>query len=292
MRALLLLLLLTSAPLALAQTPTDARQAYERGRAAFRAEHYEEAAREFERAAELDPESSLYHTWRGNAYGMRALDTNPIHQATLARKAKAAFDQAVQLDPNNLNARESLARFYSIAPAILGGSRTKAVQQIEEIRQRNPYRGTMLLAELHSSENRLAEAARLYFEVVEAHPDSLAPLQSLGRLYQEAQQWENAFTIYDRILLQAPGNPTALYQTGRTAAISGERLERGEEALRDYLDYPPAPDQPSHAAAHWRLGLIYEERGDPVRARQEYEAALRLDPEFEEAQEALRALES
>lgn len=79
----------------------------------------------------------------------------------------------------------------------------------------------------------------------------------------------------------------ALYQLRRIGGPCGQRLDRAEEALRTYLRHTPKAGAPSLAAADRRLGMIRERRGDGVRARQEYEAALRLAPESAEAGEAL-----
>jgi hypothetical protein len=54
-----------------------------------------------------------------------------------------------------------------------------------------------------------------------------------------------------------------------------------------YLLHEPKPDEPSHAAAHWRLGQIAELRGDVTTARQAYVTASAMDPKFKQAKEAL-----
>jgi len=47
---------------------------------------------------------------------------------------------------------------------------------------------------------------------------------------------------------------------------------------------------PSHAAAHWRLGIIFEHKQDIDSAKNEYETALKLDPDYKLAKEALEKL--
>ena len=53
---------------------------------------------------------------------------------------------------------------------------------------------------------------------------------------------------------------------------------------------PADPKLPTEAHARWRLGMIYEHQGRKDLARREYESALKLDPELEQAQEALENL--
>jgi len=47
--------------------------------------------------------------------------------------------------------------------------------------------------------------------------------------------------------------------------------------------------QPS--GAHWRLGMLYEIKGDKAAAKKHYEQALALDPNNDNARKSLEALE-
>jgi tetratricopeptide (TPR) repeat protein len=160
----------------------------------------------------------------------------------------------------------------------------------ERIRAEQPYAGALLLGAAHQEANRLAEAERWFGEAVRLAPDSMAPLRGLASVHAAGKRWDAAFAALDRLLAREPGDASALYNTGRVAALSGLRLESGERALRAYLARPHRADLPSHAAAHWRLGMILEARGDFAGARREYGSALRLEPQHADAQAALRAL--
>lgn len=160
----------------------------------------------------------------------------------------------------------------------------------ERIRTEHPYAGALLLGAAHQEANRLPEAERWFSEALRLAPDSMAPLRGLASVHAAGKRWEGAFATWDRVLARNPGDAAALYHTGRVAALSGLRLESGERALRTYLARSRRADLPSHAAAHWRLGMILEARGDLAGARREYESALRLEPQHAEAQAALRAL--
>ena len=94
------------------------------------------------------------------------------------------------------------------------------------------------------------------------------------------------------MLKESPDDYAALYQIGRIAALSGQQLDRGLASLRRCLTLtPPAtPNTPGHAAAHWRIGNLLEKKGDQPGARAAYEAALKLDPTFLGAIDALKKL--
>ena len=84
-----------------------------------------------ERATKLDPQKSLYHLWLGRIYGEKAVRAGFLSAAGLAKKVRASFERAVQLDPKSWEARTDLAEFYLEAPSIIGGGQDKARGQAD-----------------------------------------------------------------------------------------------------------------------------------------------------------------
>jgi tetratricopeptide (TPR) repeat protein len=111
-----------------------------------------------------------------------------------------------------------------------------------------------------------------------------------GLLCQRAEDWNGAFDAFRGIPPDHQSFRMAQYQIGRSAVMSGERLDEGADALLAYLDHTPRGGMPSKAWAHVRLGQVYEKQGRRAEARAQYQAALELEPDHEEAQKALRSL--
>jgi tetratricopeptide (TPR) repeat protein len=264
----------------------DPVAAFYLGRIAMNAEQFGEAADRFERAVKLDERNSVYWDWLGRAYGREAQHASKLRQPFLAKKTKDAWEKAVALDPENLDAREDLITFHLQAPGFMGGSVEKARGEAQEIKRRNPYRGAFAAATVCTRENDVACAAREYRELIAAYPDSGQPYVALALLYANDQQYDEAFAILDQRLRARPDDMQALYQVGRTGALSGQQLDRAAVALKAYIATPPAGA--SLAAAHYRLGMVYEKQGSTDLARREYEAALAVDPKYEPAKKALR----
>jgi tetratricopeptide (TPR) repeat protein len=212
------------------------------------------AAAELEQAAASDPKNSDCFYWLGSAYGLLARQTYSLSKAA---KCRSALLKAVELDPDNIEARAELVTFYRQAPFFVGGSLTKAHAQAEEIKKRNPVRGALAEAEICIAERK----------------------------------YDEAFDAFESLLKDHPEQITALYQIGFIAATTGQRLDRGEAALKDYLTHVPGDTQPTPAYAHYRLGNIYERKNNPAAARAEYQAALNLDPKFNLAAKALAKLQ-
>jgi tetratricopeptide (TPR) repeat protein len=267
----------------------DAAAAYWLGRALFGLGRHEDAIEPLETAAELAPRVADHHFWLGRAYGRVALTASLLRQASLASKMKAATEQAIALDPGNLDARDDLIRFYLVAPSFMGGDVEEARRQAAEIARRDAARGAIARATIAMDQDDAAGAVR-ELEQAAAKTGDVRVRMALGSTLQSQEKWDAAFAVYDAILAAQPDHWDALYQVGRAAALSGKRLDRAEAALRRYLGHTPGAESPPLANAHYRLGMVLERKGDRPGAKAAYQAALRLDPKLQDAQEALAKL--
>lgn len=273
-----------------AQHPKDADAAYYLGRTYFHLRKFDTSAEWLEKAAVLAPRQSPVQLWLARAYGQAAQRASVFKMPGLAKKAKAAWDKAVALDPNNLDARNDLVQYYLIAPGFLGGSVEKAKEQAAEIKKRDALRGAQAFATIHMNQKDFAAAERELKEAIQKAPADPRPRVVLASIYQGQEKWDAAFETLEAALKADPDNWDALYQVGRTAALSGKRLDRGEECLKRYLTHIPSEDQAPLANTHFRLGMIYEKKANKALARAEYQAALKLDPDLKDAKEALAKL--
>jgi tetratricopeptide (TPR) repeat protein len=270
--------------------PRNAAAHFWLGRALFAEQRWEDAAKSFERAIALEESRSDYHLWLGNAAGQQAQRANKLKQPFLAKKVQREFERAVQLDPASVDAREGLVDFYSIAPGVMGGSMDKAREQVREISRLAPFRGHLLTARLALRQKDSAGAERALTSAVAQFPDSSSGYAALANWYASANQLPKAFETLDALLARKPNDMAARYAWARLAATSGQQLDRAEQFLRAYLDYTPAPNEASHAGAHYRLGMIQEKRRKLAEALAEYELAARMDPSLKGAADAAKRL--
>lgn len=239
-----------------AAAPKTAEAHYQLGLLAARARDNGAAIQHLEKAADLAPDQVDYLLNLAGVYGNKAGTANLFSQLRLAGKIRELIERAVQLAPTNPDARQALVQFYSQAPAVVGGGSAKAHAQADALLALDPARG------------RIAKAG----------------------IYSRDKQYAEAFALWDVARQETPDSYLVLYQIGRLAALSGQRLEQGRDALSRCLTLAPQEGDPSHAAAHWRLGLILEQLGDPTAARVAYQAALQEDPNFAQAKAALKKL--
>jgi tetratricopeptide (TPR) repeat protein len=261
--------------------PRDARAPYLLGRIAAVEGDFEGAARWLERAVRLAPDEADRHYHLGIAHGQVAQRGSRLRAFAPAKRCRASLERAVELDPRHLDARLALVRFHLAAPRLVGGSVRRAREHARAIAGASEYRGMIAEGALREDARDWAKASAAYHAAARLHPDSAAAWYALGLMHQRAGHTAEAFDAFERAALANEVETAALYAIGRLAALTGERTERGEEALRRYLATPPVEGSPPLSSAHFRLGTLLERRGRRDLARREYEAALRLEPRGE-----------
>ncbi len=260
---------------------------YYLGRIAFDKEDFRKAADYFEEAIEMNDRESDYYIWLGNSIGSYANEVNIFRKGVLAPKIKTAYEKAVELDPTNIDGHWGLIEFYTQAPGFLGGSWEKAEETANNIKELDVLEGHNALATVYSRQEEYDKAEK---EFIAAAALDKTRLLNLGFYYQGREQFKKAFETFQTAYKNDPEDLRALYQIGRTSALSGTELDTGRKSLEKYLEMEWQEGTPSHAGALMRLGMIYEKQGDKPSAIAHYERSLEKDPEMEQAKKGLDRL--
>jgi tetratricopeptide (TPR) repeat protein len=268
--------------------PTDARAHHYLGRIAMHETRFRDAIAHLGKAAELEPAVAQHRVWLGRAYGQLAVRSGLTKKFGLAKRARAALERAVELDPSSIDARSSLIQFYLLAPGLVGGSSSKARAHAAEIGKRSAFRGTLARAWIAEDRKDYDQAAREYRDAIARAPDSLISYWGLAQLWQRGERFDSSFALMDELIERHPDAMPAYYYYGRGSSLSGHHLPEAVGALQRYLAYEPHEGDPPRSSAHYRLGLVYGRMGDREKARREFEASLRLEPTRGEVKAALR----
>lgn len=279
----------------IAKDRNDANALFYMGRIAEETNNAREAVDWYEKALKLNDTSATYHFWLGSATGDLAQKASKIKQPFLARKVKAEFEKAAQLDPTMWEPRMGLVDFYSMAPGIMGGSIEKAQQQANELKTLHPFRGHFADARIAMRQKSPAAEGKAYEEALAAArvaaPDSLQPWYSLANWYRRNNRFDDAFALYDSIMRKKPEELPVHASYGVVASLSGKNLERGERELRFYLDRPPSDvTNATLSFVRYHLGRIYERSARRDAAKSEYAEAVRLNKDNADAKKALAAM--
>ncbi len=279
-----------------------------------------------EKALQADGKNSDYHYMVAAIVGQMAEKAGVFRAMGLVGRFKRELQAAIDLNPRNLDALWAQMEFYLQAPGIVGGDKKKARGNADRIFAANPSRGNHAYARVALKENPQADVSSYYLNAVLADPSNYSARMRLADFYASERQKKydlaekearealrinagraGAFSLLagvlalqerwadlEAILAQSeknvPDNLYPYYQAARVLLGSGKDLPRAERYLRKYLTQEPEGGAPPPAAAHWRLGLVYEKMGRKAEAVAELQAALRLDPKFEPAQKDLKRL--
>jgi tetratricopeptide (TPR) repeat protein len=287
--------------LAKAQAFVEANEANARAwvllaRAQLQKGEADEAVESAEQAVELAPNDAQAQLWLGNSLGVRINEVNMLRKLTMAPSLRDAYEAAVRLDGNLLDARSRLIQYY-LYPAAPGGGVEKAQAQQAEIAKRNPVLGHLAEATIQRAHfEDSAAAMRAIDAAVAAAPalpaEDIDTRVAVGSTLVALERYADARTFLHAWAAAQPRQAAPHYQLGRLAAISGQFLDEGSAGLKRYLDggLSRGENDPRDTAAWWRLGQIQAKQGDTAAARTSFQTALRLDPANAEAKKDLEAL--
>lgn len=246
----------------------------------YQEERWDDAINECEAAVQLVPQNSEYHLWLGRAYGEKADSVHSIKAYSLAKKVRAEFERAVQLDSGNLDALSDLGEFYTAAPRIVGGGKKKAQDVARALEQNHPVEAHQLEASLAEKDKNYAVAEIEFKAAVEASKEPADAWMTLASFYSRRHQ--------TGLMLEAvhagidadskatkPHGPALVHG----AAILSEYKNEPRLAIHLldlYLDSPnKSPDLPAFQV-HSALSRLLQQQGDDLGAQKQIEAAKAL----------------
>lgn len=196
------------APLASA-TPPDAAALNLLSQVRVAQKRAKEAVEAAEAATKAEPEKPEHFSQLGMALSVRMGEVGFMQMAMLSGKMKGAFEKSVALDPNHVAGLIGLARFYSNAPEIAGGSPEKAREFAARVRELNPFLGELELARLAERTDDLAGALAHYEAALALRPDAAGVHVSAGRALAKLGRKDEARTRYEAALKLNPNHEGA-----------------------------------------------------------------------------------
>jgi tetratricopeptide (TPR) repeat protein len=249
------------------------------GKLAAREKRHADAARELERALELDPNAKSLHYPAAQAYRelgdetamKRHLDQNGEGRVRFADPVA----EEVQRQVRGAGAELLLARMAMRDGAVdVAESRVRRAIELDPI---NPSAWNNL-AVVMEAKGKTAEAADAYAEAARLDPDSIGRRFTLARLYQRLGRDDDAAAELRAVLERAPDFVEGRSELATVLARQG-RLDEAALEAREAL----AAD-PKASGARWRLIDVLEQQGKTDEARRELETLLTTSPEFAAAQ--------
>jgi tetratricopeptide (TPR) repeat protein len=182
---------------------------------------------------------------------------------------------------------------YNLGTILLGrGGKADAVRYLRgavAARPNNTIALNMLGVALVSAGN-LNDAAGFFERALQANPRFTTARYNLANALADQQRWEPAAAEFSKVLAENPGDARARQHLGEVLRLWGYQsakngnLEEAAMHLRESLRF-----RQDDAGLHNLLGTVLVRLGRIREAVPEFDAALRLDPNLEEARQNLQA---
>jgi tetratricopeptide (TPR) repeat protein len=259
-----------------------------RCRVYYTVELFSQAQNECQQAVNLAPQSSMYHLWLGRAIGEAADRASFVYAYGLAKRARAEFEQAVQLDPRNAEALADLGEFYSAAPGVVGGGSDKAAKMAEKLDKVDAARAHELRAAIAQENHDYVTAERELRAAISSSQHAAFQWMSLASFFRRQKRYDEMESAVQNGFAAAQHDRkagVALFNGASVLMKANRNYPLADKLLQAYLANPNGTEEAPAFIAHAWLAKIRSQQGDKDGARQEQAAALALANEYKPAQE-------
>ena len=251
----------------------------------------DEALKSAGKAVSIDSKNSAYHQWLGEAYGEKADHSSMLSAYSWARKTQKEFETAVQLDEHNYDAAQDLIEYDCTAPGMVGGGEDKAQPLIQKLMSLDAAEGHFGAGVCKAVKKDLPGADVEYANALESKPKTADRIYDIGDYFLQRGQGDKLLEVAAAGESLAPNDARAKYYRAVGWILKGEKYLDAEKLLREYLTAGPFRAAfPRPWDAHYWLGRLYVAQKNTMGAKNEYQEALKLNPKYKKAQEALKQL--
>jgi tetratricopeptide (TPR) repeat protein len=270
-------------------------------------DRYADAEKAYQKALELNPGSSDGLSGLMRVY---LAEKEPDKAISAARAQIAKFPQS--------------SAFYDLLGTALFDSKKDfagaeaALRKSMELDKDNTD-AVLKLGQVLNASGSSDQALALYQQAATDHPRDVPIHIFLGELFEARKDWPNARATYQKVLELQPENPIAsnnlayvMLQEGGNVDVA---LAMAQTARRGMPDSPNAADtlgwayckkeayasaigllkeavqkNPNDASFHYHLGVAYQGAGNKALAKEHLQKALKISPNFPNAEDARKAL--
>lgn len=286
--------------------PSNPDLYHERAKYHFeRTKDYDAALGDMARALKIDSTKAPYFLTLSDLY----------FTVNKTGNAKAALEKAIEVDPKNTDAMLKLAELhlyvrkhqesinyinlalkvdqYNSKAYFMKGMNYKetgdtalAISSMETAVEQDPqyYAAYVQLGILHAAKKSpLAES--YYNNALRIKPKSVEVLYNRAKFYQDMANWNAAIQAYSELLKVEPSYKYAHFNLGVIHLVNLKVYEQALIHFNDAIRFDP-----EYKEAYYGRGTAYQSMGDVQKAAADYRSALRIDPAYQPAMQALKGL--
>lgn len=259
-----------------------------RCRVEYTLEQWDRAVNDCEQAVKLDGQNSDDHMWLACALGEKASRASFLNAYSLAKRVRAEFEEAVQLNPNNGPALADLGQFYTEAPGVVGGGIDKAEGVAARLDKFDTLRAIELRGGIAEQRKDYSAAERELKQAIAKSPHPAFQWMTLADLYRHQEHWaemESAVRNGQNAAERDKRACVAFYDGANVLRGAHRDGPQAVKLLEEYLACPVKTEEAPVFVAHTRLAEFKSQLGDATGVSQERMAALALAHEYKPAEE-------
>ena len=260
-----------------------------RCRVLFTLEQWDLAQPECEKAVALDWQNSMDHLWLARVLGERADNVSFVSAYSLAKRARAEFEQAVQLNPKNAEALADLGEFYNSAPGVVGGGTAKAQGVAAQLDKVDAARAHELRAAIAMENHDLVTAEHEFRLAIAASAHPAYQWMRLASFFRKTKRYSEMESALKSGLAAAERDRqhsgVALFNGASVAIKANQNPALAIRMLQEYLSSSDQTEEAPTFVAHAWLARLLKQSGDGAGAARERNAALALASTYKPARD-------
>jgi Tfp pilus assembly protein PilF len=197
-------------------------------------------------------------------------------------QAEAALRRAIQIDPGNAEA------YGMLATALLAQNKLDAaLVEFDQMTKRDPGNvgAQTMAAMILERQSKKADAQKRYEHIVATLPRAPVAANNLAWMYADAgTRLDEALRLARAAEVELPENPDVLDTIG-WVYFKQERPELAIPAFERSIEKAPA-----NPIYHHHLALAHAKAGDRAKALQSAQQALKLKPDYADAQKLVASM--
>jgi tetratricopeptide (TPR) repeat protein len=241
-----------------------------RGEAYLKESKFQEATLEFRNALQIDDKLAPAHWGLARAYeGLQRLP-----------EMLQELRKAVDLDQNNLDAKNKLANYYLAASKGRPELLAEAERLANDVLQRDPkyIEGHILLSSVRFAQGKNDEALTELNRAIDLNPSRGESYLSLARFYMVTNDREKADEAFRKAISVEPGSALAHTEYGKYL-VQTNRISEAEAELKKAVEVAP-----SDRTARFTLATFYVINKQLDKAEETYKALAELEKDKPESQ--------
>jgi tetratricopeptide (TPR) repeat protein len=233
---------------------------------------WDDVIKQGKRAVTLEPNNADSHLTLASGYRAKARRGGRLGMMRNARKWRDELETALELDPENLEARVWVAAYLANAPGIGGGDKDRAVEIARGTAAIDEYRGRVSLGYTLRRRGDYDESIAESKKAIALAPDSVGAYGGLGYTYLAAQRYAEAEAAMRVYIEKDPRNPQAHEGLGDCFRDQ----DRADDAISAYEKGVEC--DPYAWSVRWELARMLHKSGDKEGAILHYRELIERTP--------------